>query len=225
MSVDANRVRGAGATAGEGFSPARNRLPELLLVLSLLVVAGFLLQRFMAGRVLEREGTLTQQFLQSIVQAEGSEASLFAEPAPSVGLQSLGQKLTRLPGMLRLNIYSPDGTIRYSSEPNLAGIKFAGNDELEKSFTGQMVVELETVGAAEKSEHVALQSYGGSELIEAYLPLKNEAGNVFAVVEFYRRPDGAGSALGAVALAIWGSFGALALLVAFLWLAMLRRNS
>lgn len=174
-------------TRRDGKSGWRYRLPALLLALSLLVGAGYALQRSVAHQLLEREGELTQQFLQSIVKAEESEVSLFAEPSPNESLISFVGHVSSLPGMLRLNVYSRDGIIRHSSEPNLVGKKFKDNEELAAAFTGKRVIQKKRVTQSEKSEHVALQSYGG-ELIEAYLPLVNGEGQVFAVVEFYRKP-------------------------------------
>jgi len=220
MSANANRI--SGLAAGWGAGSWRQRVPEVALVIALIVITAFLLQRYVSQQVLQREGELTQHFLQSVARAEGGERSLFAQPSPSDGLSSFAQHISSIPGVLRLNIYSPDGIIRHSSEPNLVGIKFANNAELARSFEGSLIVKLEEIEDSEKAEHVALQSYGGSELIEAYLPLKNEAGQVFAVVEFYRKPDGTGSALSAVRHAIWYCFAAIGLLVVVFCLATQR---
>lgn len=225
MSVDTNRVRVSGVAEARGSASWRSRLPEIVLVLALLFVAAFLLQRYVAQQVLEREGVLTQQFLLSTVKAEDSEAKLFAQPAPSESLSSFARHAASIPGLLRLNIYSPDGVIRHSSEPNIVGIKFAGNDELAASFAGSLIVHLEGVDDSDKAEHVALRSYGGSELIEAYVPLINDAGKVFGVVEFYRRPDGAGSAIGSITRAIWIAFAAAGAIAVCFWLVLVRRSS
>jgi two-component system sensor histidine kinase HydH len=223
MTVNANQVSALALAAGRGTGSWRQRVPEIALALALLLVAAFLLQRIVTQKLLEREGEITQQFLQSVVQLEKSEATLFAQPSPSGSLMSFIRHVDSIPGMLRLNVYSPDGIIRHSSEPNLVGIKFADNAELARSFGGSLVIKLEEIKESDKAEHVALQSYGGSELIEAYLPLKNEAGEVFTVVEFYRKPDGTGSALGSVRRAIWYCFAAIGLFVMAYLLAWQRR--
>lgn len=222
MSPKQGRITGGKELAGRHIIAWRDRLPELILVLALLVVAAFLLDRHVMRQILMREGVQTQQFLQSVVRAENSEDTLFSQPAPSASLRSFVNHIDNLPAIVRLNLYSPDGIIRHSSEPNLVGIKFADNSELAESFSGSVKVELEEVTASDKAEHLALQSYGGKELIEAYIPLKSDSGKVFAVVEFYSKPEGAGSVLDSIRWDIWNVFLSISVLVTLLWVRLVR---
>lgn len=132
------------------------------------VLNGLITERLLAG-----EGLVKQEFLTSILAMEESADKLFSSPSPSVALLSFSSHVRSLPGIVRANIYSPDGFIRHSTDPNLIGVNFSDNDELAESFAGKITVALETVESSNKTEHLALNQLGGEQLIEAYIPVKD----------------------------------------------------
>ena len=202
----------------------RGLLPLLIVPLLLQLAVSFQLGKHVTERMLQRDGSVAQELLQSIVAAENSKDKLFSEPRPSIELTSFARHVASLPGTLRANIYSPDEFIRQSSDPNLIGLKFDGNPELAASLAGNIISKLEQVEAAAKPEHMALQSYSGDKLIEAYIPLLDE-GKVYAVVEYYRRPAGLVDAIAGVWKAIWLSTAASCLIMLGLWLWLVRRKA
>ena len=95
-----------------------------------------------AERLVEREGKLLEDLIATIVSAEGGAATVLAAPAPSPILVALTREPDLKAATIRANIYSPDGFIRASSDPNLVGLQFAGNDELAKSLAGDTVAKI-----------------------------------------------------------------------------------
>lgn len=159
-------------------------------MLALFAVNAFLANVLVSSVVkgfLAREGEVTQEFLNSILAAEGTAKDLFAPPAPSEALKSFATHVRSLPGIVRANIYSPDGFIRHSTDANLIGLHFGDNDELAEAFAGKVAAALEEVHASDKSEHLALAQMQGEKLVEAYIPVQGADKKVVAVVEFYRR--------------------------------------
>ncbi len=140
----------------------------------------------MSERLVAREGELLEDLIATIVSAEGGAAAVLAAPAPSPILVALTREPDLRAATIRANIYSPDGFIRASSDPNLVGLQFAGNDELAESLSGHTIARLETLG--DKDEQIALKHYDRGEVIEVYVPISH-AGKTAAVVEFYRRPE------------------------------------
>ena len=116
------------------------RVAAVAIVAILIINAGlaFGLGRLVDDRILLREGEVAQEFLTSMVAAEASAAKLFVKPAPSPELTSFSNHVRHLPGIIRANIYSPDGFIRYSTEEQLIGLKFSDNPELTESFAGRL---------------------------------------------------------------------------------------
>lgn len=182
------------------------------------------LSRMVSERLLEREGQVKQEFLNSILAAEASADKLFAQPAPSAALLSFSTHVRSLPGIMRANIYSPDGYIRHSTEANLIGVHFGDNDELEESFKGRVTSAIETM-EADKPEHLALNLLAGDQLIEAYIPVLQPDGKVAAVVEFYRKDAWVQDTVSAIERSIWlaGGLSSLILAVTML-LGMWRRR-
>lgn len=182
----------------EGTMTTSNWRTTLKLVLPLLAIGIFAIsgvnilisQRLssaLTDGLLAREGEVTQEFLSSILAAEHGEGALFAQPGPSAALDSFSEHVRGLPGLVRANIYSPDGFIRYSTDANLIGVQFADNDELAEAFGGKIISVLETQAASGKAEHLALGQISGEKLIEAYVPVAGADGKIVTVVEFYRK--------------------------------------
>jgi two-component system, NtrC family, sensor histidine kinase HydH len=183
----------------------------------------YLLPGYLTALLVTHDGDVSQEFLQSIVSAEKSRDSLFEKPGPSPALLSFGNHVETLPGVVRANVYSPDGFIRYSSDKNFIDRKFTDNPELAEAFGGRIVAQLEEVTDDAKPEYLALNRGTGNQLIEAYIPLKDEAGKIFAVVEFYRKPDRILALISSVRSTIW-SGAALGGAIIFLILALAIRK-
>ena len=172
-------------------------------------------------RYLQREAEVTQEFLSSILADEGTAADLFTTPAPSAALTSFGAHVRSLPGIVRANIYAPDGFIRHSTEANLIGVHFQDNAELAESFNGKLVANLEDFSKG-KDEHIALNAGGSKQLIEAYIPVTDEAGKIAAVVEFYRRDTVIGETAANITRMVWIAAAASGLVLALMFWLMTR---
>jgi two-component system, NtrC family, sensor histidine kinase HydH len=179
---------------------------SLVTIVAVNTISAFFLSKYVSEHLVDREGEVAQEFLNSIVSAEGSGLKLFEGPAPSPALQSFANHVNNLPGVVRANIYSPDFFIRYSTNTNLVGLKFSDNEELKDAFKGELISNLEVVdAAAAKSEHIALDVPGGEEFIEAYMPVTGGADHVVAVVEFYRKPNALKVIISSISMIIWAS--------------------
>lgn len=162
----------------------------LVLVAAIHGGLAWILTETATASLLSREVALSRQFMQGIVDGDGGAAVLFAEPAPSQTLTHFAGIIEALPGVARANVYSADRFIRYSTEANLVGLKFTGNDELEESFNGRLSAKIEAITGNPKPEHLGLNQFAGKQFIEAYMPLTDTAGKTFAVVELYAATDG-----------------------------------
>ncbi|MCR0982707.1 sensor histidine kinase [Roseomonas populi] len=150
------------------------------------------MSRFLTIHMLERDAAVSGEFIESIVRAEGTW-SYFDNPASAgsrPALESIFSHVARLPGVVRANIYSSDGIVLWSSNPDLIGRRFTDNHELDRALGGEMIVESGTVETRPKTEHQLLDSEtGGSRFMEAYLPVQDDTTKrVVGVVEIYRLP-------------------------------------
>ena len=150
-------------------------------------LAGLFLDISLRQRLLQREGAIAQEFLESIVRSEKIGPALFANSSRAAELTRFADHVVAFQGTFRATIYSLDGFIRHSTEPNLVGIKFHDNEELQQAIEGALVVNLES--NVDKSEQLGLSQLAGDSLIETYIPVHDGEGRMIAVVEYYKQPD------------------------------------
>ncbi len=167
------------------------------------VVLALVLNQYISERIVEREGKVAQEFLNSIVRAEGAADTLFNEPVPSPSLISFSNHVRSLPGMVRANIYTPSAYIAFSTEPNLIGLKFNNNEELKEALGGKLITELGSVSDDDKPEHIALNRFSGEELMESYMPIVDAKGKIVSVVEFYKKPTEIHAIMNDITRIIW----------------------
>jgi two-component system sensor histidine kinase HydH len=159
--------------------------------------------RMVSDQLVQREAQVTQEFLDSLLSAEGSAATLFDQPAPSAALTSFAAHVKSLPGILRAIVYGPDGFIRYSTEDRLTGLQFKDNADLQQAISGLIVTRLEDMDDARKDEQLALKREPGGSLVEAYVPVHGADGKVAAVVELYRSGEAIEQVVSGIKLRIW----------------------
>lgn len=210
------------------LQPARFRLSRWFSGLALLLITAIgaasvsLLGWFVTERMLWQEGVLTRDFVHSLVLVEQPLQDFFAAPGdavPPLAEASL-QHFSRMPDVLRTNVYGRDRTLIWSSDRSLIGRRFGPNDELDLALTGAVVMEQKTEAerVAGKSEYVSL-SQPAPLFVEIYVPVMDVSGRqVIGAIEFYKNPQGLMVILGQLRLYLWaGAAVAGALLFAVLF--------
>lgn len=152
------------------------------------IVLGLATTTFLSDRFLLREGQVSQEFVENIILADGPGAGLFDSLPGRADLQAFARQILSMPGFLRANIYAPDGTVWWSSDPELVGRNDPSNDELQAAFAGRLMTELGDVNEDSKLEHQSLPVDSSGQFIEAYIPVHDKAGRLICVVEFYKSP-------------------------------------
>ncbi len=196
---------------------------SLACVLASALGTAILLSRFLTEHILHRDAEVSSEFVESIVRAERTWGWFLDPGAPDARgpLDSFFKHVAEIPGVVRANVYQRDGTILWSSNPEMIGQRFVGNRELDEAFGGRILVEYGDVDSG-KAEHVALSmATGGSRFMEAYLPVWDmERRRVVGVVEIYRLPEALFRAVDEGVRLVWvcSAAGALLLYLALAWL-------
>jgi len=81
--------------------------------------------------------------------------------------------------ILRIKVWSLDGTIVYSDNKEIMGQNFADNQNFKNSLTGKTIAEIKK---PEKPENIAEKGY--SQLMEIYVPITHD-NKVSGVIEIY----------------------------------------
>lgn len=194
--------------------------PHYLRVLTIFVVTSFVaifattlilsqyLANYMTRNMMMRDAVVSMEFLNSIVSVEQSEpenaghADIF-DPNEAPRAERFFVHVSRLPDVFRGNIYSPEGKVLWSSDPELIGKQFSENPELEAALRGELHPEIVVIDRGEKEEHVGLPE-SVEQFIEFYIPIWSEDhGSVIGAVEVYKAPENLLSTINRVVTLAW----------------------
>lgn len=185
-------------------------------------VFALLLTSFLSSQMLRREAVVTRDFLESIVWAESSAATVFSGEGIETNEQlgSFVQHIQTTPDVVRANIYLKDGHIVWSTDKALINQRFAVNHELDEAFRGILGTEIGTVMSESKAEHANLDMGAREAFVEAYMPIRDRAGTVHGVVELYKIPNALNATIAKGQVMIWASVscGMLVLFLSLFWI-------
>ncbi|MDQ1183714.1 signal transduction histidine kinase [Agrobacterium larrymoorei] len=170
--------------------PPQLTLARQFIIMGLLVVTGGMLAIGL---------WVTSHIETALVQERAGETALFVDSIVSPLVQELGQSSVlseqsqrRLLDMIQkgplakelfsFKIWRPDGTVVFSSDPNLIGQHFAPGQGLKAALAGQVDASFTTLSGQEHS----LERKSGYPLIEVYSPIhETGTGKIIGVAELY----------------------------------------
>jgi signal transduction histidine kinase len=180
--------------------------PHYMKVLAIFVVTSFiaiftttvLLSQYLAGymttNMMMRDAVVSMEFLNSIVRVEEQDPRSFtmsrsSELTDNPETEEFFVHVSTLPDVFRANVYAANGEILWSSDPELIGLTFEENDELDQALRGELHPEIVVVDRGDKDEHVGLPD-NVKEFIEFYIPIWAEDGqDIIGAVEVYKAPE------------------------------------
>lgn len=194
------------SSTGESFNLIRwFSLTALISVATVSGLAGWGLSAFLTERMIRQEAEVTAGFVRSIVATENAHDYFGDAQSPTAQqLEGFLEHMTRMPGVLRTNVYSADRRMIWSSDPALIGQRFERNDELEEALRAELVVHSGVVDPDHlpKSEHQHMP--GHARFVESYVPvLDRDGGRVVGVVELYKVPNDLFDAIRAGERLVW----------------------
>ncbi|MFT0868924.1 sensor histidine kinase [Pseudomonas sp. CAM1A] len=182
---------------------------SLAIILSVGVGLGLISSRFIIDESVERDALLTAQFITSIADAEVRHVSIpnvrtmgeLLDPRTDHALPDVDPEARRrargefldhiahLPDMLLANIYAPDRTVIWSSNPALIGKLIESDDDLDRAFEYKMRVSASYHNFEQARSEQKFVTPPEQLFIENYIPLFDADGeSVSAMVEIYKEP-------------------------------------
>jgi len=164
-------------------------LVSLLLVSS---VTAYLLSDFLRESLLQRDAQVTRQFIQSVAEQQNTTAYFLTKDfgESKLPLDNFFKSISEMENVIRANVYSRDGTIIWSSDGQMTGMRFPDNHEFRISLAGGTVYEYREFSrdSHDKAEHILFEP-GIHDIVENYIPIySNTVRDVVGVVEIYRQP-------------------------------------
>jgi signal transduction histidine kinase len=186
--------------------------------------SALLLSRFLSDHMVRHDARVSKELIESVVRAENTW-SYFLERdrgRAEAALESFFTHVSRLPDVVRANVYRPDRTVIWSSIPDFIGRRLGPNPELEAAFAGELEVEFGIAGLDGKPEHALFDpANSGMQFVEAYIPIWNSgADQVVGVVEIYKLPRALFAAVADGQRRIWlsAALGGLLLYATLFWI-------
>ena len=182
---------------------------SLAIIVSVAAGLGLISSRFIINESVERDALLTAQFITAIADAEVRHVSIpnvrtmgeLLDPRTDRGMPDVDPEARRkargefldhiahLPDMLLANIYAPDRTVIWSSNPALIGRLIESDDDLDQAFEYKMRVSASYHDFEQARSEQKFVTPPEQLFIENYIPLFDADGeNVTAMVEIYKEP-------------------------------------
>ena len=153
-----------------------------LAAIAVVVVGGFFALRQVAVDEAERDTRLEVQQLAQVVEPQLTARAMRGDPAALAALDDVVAARILGGPIVRVKIWTPDGTIIYSDEAALIGRRYPlGEDELRILREGGSEAELSDLT---KPENVFERDEG--QLLEAHTPVRSDDGQL-ALFEIYER--------------------------------------
>jgi len=199
-------------------------LLSLVCVVSTSTALAYILSGFLTEQLLQREATVTQEFVQSVVATGGVEAEFLTtrDSESGGGLQHTFQHYVQIPDVIRTNVYAHDRHVIWSTDSRLAGRVFPANDELDEALAGRLVFKN---GIADKPEHAAdVVLAPNTYFIEIYVPIWDaDRKRVVGVVEIYKTPRPLTEAIKSGRQLIWTVTAVSGLFIYLVLIGLVRR--
>lgn len=184
-------------------------LLSLITIIATSSISATILSEFFAKRILLHDALVTQQFIQTATESVHTNNSpeSFSEIGDEKWLEDYLTRITSLPDMPLIKIYSPEQTIVWSTDSKLIGEQFTDNPQLIKALGGELVYGAEEIHELNSENDKTDLAYFSKELdqvIEVYVPLWNPSHTAtIGVVEVYRIPTLINQTTKAGTLLIW----------------------
>ena len=184
-------------------------LASFFIIAAVALGLGYISTRFVVTESVERDSLLTAQFVQSIGEAEIRHAGINpqrtmgemldpredshypdVDPAAHNAARSeFLDHVEHLPDSLLATVYALDRTVIWSTNPELIGVRFEDDDELDESFEMKVPVSSSYHQIDEEKPEQQLSREPKYLFIENYIPMFNaDQSKVVAMVEIYKEP-------------------------------------
>lgn len=170
---------------------------SLITITAISTVSGYILLRFLSQHLLERDVSVSAEFIQSVAQINDPEPYFHGsdQDGDRTELEEFFRHITQIPDVLRATVYDKNQSIIWSDDAALIGRRFGDNDELKQALTGVPVFKRDFAGEKEKIEHRFLPPQV-TDFVESYVPVwSNDRREVIGVVELYKSPSALFAAL------------------------------
>lgn len=180
-------------------------IASLLALVPVAAATGAIMSHFIADQALQRDAHLTAQLIRNCIRVESGHVGGMTlapyldervDPA-AAGLDpdavaharaEVFEYLETLPDALLISVYAPDLMVVWSTSKSLVGTFSRGDRELTEAFESRLDVVRHRSAEISVRHDAHFRSPPQDFFVENYVPVKDSAGRVVAVVEVYKEP-------------------------------------
>ncbi|MCB0006938.1 MAG: hypothetical protein KDE04_10805 [Anaerolineales bacterium] len=158
---------------------------SLIIMLLGMVLVGFWISRQIEEAVTKQTAAVTALYVDNFISPhlQSLHYNDWLSDEERQALADLMSDPTLGKEIVSFKIWSPNGTILYSPNPDLVGQQFVIEGGLAEAFSGEVVSEVSDLGSPEQVYERAQWEH----LIETYAPVRARgSGDIIAVSEFYQ---------------------------------------
>jgi two-component system, NtrC family, sensor histidine kinase HydH len=147
-----------------------------------------IVSNYLVKQILEREWETTAQLVRADVRKFLEAYDFQAKDRKSVGhkFAALLEHMRLSPEIVRFRVYNPSAVVIWSDDKQLVGKSFADDLQLQRALGGEVIANLRPL-----SEKRGSDANAAEKIVEVYVPISSEAGQLLGVFETYRRADSA----------------------------------
>jgi signal transduction histidine kinase len=196
--------------------------------LILLVVGGVTIALWVGDQlergIIDRTASITSLYVESFIEPH-LEPLATGQSLRANDKAALDGLLTTSPlgeRIVALKVWSPDGTVQYSTNPSLIGQRFPVEGGLASAIGGSVVAKMSPL---DEAENVAERPQY-DRLLEMYLPVRARGGDrIVAIAEFYQQPTELDREVGDARLRTWAVVAAAVALAFLLLFGIVKQGS
>lgn len=183
--------------------------------------AAVVVTRLLTSQLLQRDAEVSAEFIQAVANTEEPEL-LFAGPGFSGNPHAepeFFRHIASMPDVFRVIVYSPDGTIVWSSDSRIIGGRAEENDDLSRAMSGQLVYEFSDREKKAKQEYELIPK-NLTRFVENYIPVwDSKQQKILGIVEIYKIPRAISDGTMAAKRLVWSTaaVGSIFLYLTLFW--------
>lgn len=177
-------------------------LLSLIILISAGVAVGWWMNKEITEGILHRTSVVSSLYVDAIVEPhlQGLKAGNPLPEEQAEMLNALMQDIASGDYIVLLKIWAPDGTVVYSTLPELIGQRFPIKPELARSLAGEVTSDITDLS----DEENIVERARYTELLETYAPLYDRrTGAIIGASEFYQTTDELRAQLAAAQRRTW----------------------
>ncbi len=175
---------------------------SLIILISAGVAAGWWMNKEITEGILHRTSVVSSLYVDAIIEPHLQDLQA-GRPLPeeeTAMLNALMQDVASGDYIVLLKVWAPDGTVVYSTLPELIGQRFPIKPELARSLAGQVTSDITDLS----DEENIVERARYTELLETYAPLYDRStGAIIGASEFYQTTDELRAQLAAAQRRTW----------------------